>query len=159
MRHNNFARFFTTAWAIAATSFLPLSNSVAATVVVSPSNMGNWIFNLTDNTGTPGGSATGQMVTGPATPPLGTGSANFITSPGNGDERRTAAQSRLGGHKGRRSDKPELQHLCLRLERPATPFVNLYLDTTGGSPPTTIAYGLSRPSACRRGQWRSVAAA
>ena len=57
---------------------LLLSVSYGATVVVSPGNMGSWAFVTTDNTGTPGDPGyVAQMVNGPATPPLGMGSARI----------------------------------------------------------------------------------
>lgn len=58
-----------------ATAGLSLS-ARASTVVVNPSNMGPWSFVTTDPSGT------AQMVTGPAAPPLGVGSAELKT--GNG---------------------------------------------------------------------------
>lgn len=70
--------------AIVGLTLLP-TDARAATVVVTPSNMGNWAFNNRDATGTIiGGNPTGSgsMVNGPASPPLGTGSANLQT--GNG---------------------------------------------------------------------------
>jgi hypothetical protein len=56
----------------------------AATVDVTPTSMGNWAFDNRDAGGMIGAESTasGGMVTGPATPPLGTGSANLAT--GNG---------------------------------------------------------------------------
>jgi hypothetical protein len=61
-----------------------LSLPAAADVVVSPAHMGDWAFANSDENGTVGANATGngQMVNGPATPPLGNGSANIAT--GNG---------------------------------------------------------------------------
>jgi hypothetical protein len=57
-----------------------------STVVVDPLNMDGWAFYSTDNTGTINtGTATTGMVSGPATPPLGTGSAHLMTGPGAGD--------------------------------------------------------------------------
>ena len=58
--------------------------SFAATVDVTPTSMGNWSFDNRDANGIVGAEATasGGMVTGPATPPVGTGSANLAT--GNG---------------------------------------------------------------------------
>jgi hypothetical protein len=62
------------------------SSAFASTVVVSPTNMDGWTFYSTDDNGTINtGSATTGMVVGPATPPLGTGSARLATSPGTGD--------------------------------------------------------------------------
>jgi hypothetical protein len=53
--------------------------------------MNGWSFLTTDNNGNPapGNGNTAQMVTGPATPPLGTGSAQLATAPGQGN---TSAQ-------------------------------------------------------------------
>ena len=63
---------------------VPLAGNARADVVVTPNSMGNWAFANADGSGAvgnnPGGS--GGMVTGPATPPLGVGSANLAT--GNG---------------------------------------------------------------------------
>jgi hypothetical protein len=54
------------------------------TVLVDPADMGTWAFANSDVNRTVGNNTTGvgQMVTGPATPPLGSGSANLAT--GNG---------------------------------------------------------------------------
>jgi hypothetical protein len=61
-----------------------LAASARADVVVTPTSMGDWAFANADVNGTVGNNPTGvgQMVTGPATPPLGIGSANLAT--GNG---------------------------------------------------------------------------
>jgi hypothetical protein len=68
-------------------SVLISQKALAATVVVSPSSMDGWAFYNTDNNFTLGaGSGTYGMVTGPATPPLGTGSAHMATAAGHGDE-------------------------------------------------------------------------
>ena len=61
--------------------------SVAATVNVTTANMGAWAFNNRDNSSPvrivgANATASGGLVTGPATPPLGTGSAELAT--GNG---------------------------------------------------------------------------
>ena len=59
-----------------ATLGLSPTSATAATVVVSPSSLGNWSFDNRDAGGTiiP---TTGSLVNGPAAPPLGTGSANL----------------------------------------------------------------------------------
>jgi len=59
----------------------------ASVTVVSPSNMNGWTFLTTDNSGAPapGNGNTAQMVTGPGTPPLGTGSAQLATAANQGD--------------------------------------------------------------------------
>src|ERR1019366_9111912 len=71
------------ATSIAAFGLAPTASS-AATVAVTPSSMGNWAFDNRDAAGVVGAESTasGGMVTGPATPPLGIGSANLAT--GNG---------------------------------------------------------------------------
>jgi|SRR5579862_3114777 len=59
----------------------------ASTVVVSPTTLNGWAFNNTDNAGNIGlGTGTGDFVTGPATPPLGVGSAHLETPAGGGDQ-------------------------------------------------------------------------
>jgi hypothetical protein len=73
--------------AVAATAAFGLGTgrvAYASGVVVTPDNMGNWAFDNRDINGIVGANATGSggMVTGPATPPLGVGSANLST--GNG---------------------------------------------------------------------------
>jgi hypothetical protein len=71
--------------------------SAARAVVISPSNMGGWSFYVTDTNVTYGaGDATAQMVNGPATPPLGTGSAHFNT----GSDGFQSAQLRLSDWSG-----------------------------------------------------------
>jgi len=75
----------------ASVCLLAITYVQASVVVVSPSDMNGWSFLTTDNNGdpAPGNGNTAQMVTGPATPPLGTGSAQLATAPGQGD---TSAQ-------------------------------------------------------------------
>jgi hypothetical protein len=70
--------------------------SVAAIVNVTPGSMGSWAFDNRDA----GGNiiaTTGSMVSGPATPPLGTGSANLSTPVGAGD---TTSELRNTGYVG-----------------------------------------------------------
>lgn len=75
----------------------------AAVITVTPGNMDGWAFYTTDNGGLIAGpsSATAEMVNGPATPPLGTGSAHLMTGAGNGDE---SAQMRNSTWAGTRLD-------------------------------------------------------
>ena len=63
---------------------LPATSVLANVVKITPNSMGNWAFANSDVNGTVGNNSTGSgsMVTGPATPPLGVGSANLAT--GNG---------------------------------------------------------------------------
>ena len=58
----------------------------AATVLVDPSNLNGWVPTLTDSNGVPtsnpsslGNSGSVGFVTGPGTPPIGTGSLNLVT--------------------------------------------------------------------------------
>ena len=69
----------------------------SAAVVVTPSSMGSWSFDTRDSNGTVTGATTGSMVTGPATPPLGTGSADLTTPGGTGDG---ASELRSSGYAG-----------------------------------------------------------
>jgi len=77
---------------VALVSTMLAGGSYGGTVVVSPGNMNGWAFDATDNngsiasaTGAPYTSAIGQMVYGPATPPLGVGSAELATAVNGGD--------------------------------------------------------------------------
>jgi hypothetical protein len=64
---------------------LVLAGHVAlANVVVDPSNPAGWTFSDADNT--PSATDVGQYVTGPGTPPLGTGSANLQVGASNSSE-------------------------------------------------------------------------
>lgn len=72
----------------------------AAVDVVTPSNMGDWsIYSTGVYSNTPGGTGTGDFVTGPATPPQGVGSAHF--QPGDGDQ---SVQLRTTAFAGTRLD-------------------------------------------------------
>ena len=73
--------------------------SHGATVVVSPANMDGWAFYKTDGDPTytyGAGDAITEMVNGPVTPPLGTGSAHFNT----GSDGSQSAQLRLSDWSG-----------------------------------------------------------
>jgi len=56
----------------------------AGVINVTPSNMDGWAFSNTDNA--PFINASGGMVTGPGTPPLGAGSAQFIVGDASSSE-------------------------------------------------------------------------
>jgi hypothetical protein len=72
-------------------------DSFASITVVTPGNMDGWAFHKTDPAVTYGaGDATTEMVNGPATPPLGTGSAHFNT----GSDGFQSAQLRLSSWSG-----------------------------------------------------------
>jgi hypothetical protein len=61
--------------------------SSAWATIVTPGNMNGWTIYTTDDTGALNtGSGTGNFVTGPATPPLGTGSGHLQTPVGGGDQ-------------------------------------------------------------------------
>jgi hypothetical protein len=73
------------AYFIAALAAVPLAPRVAAAATtVTSGNMGDWAFDNRDSGGVVGANPTagGGMVSGPATPPLGTGSANLFTGTG-----------------------------------------------------------------------------
>jgi hypothetical protein len=78
--------------AISSLILVPALDAVSkadSTVVVTPSNMNGWTLNTYDGnvnntTGQPNSGAA-EMVTGPATPPLGIGSAHLATAVGGGD--------------------------------------------------------------------------
>jgi hypothetical protein len=64
-----------------------LAWSSASATVVTPGNMNGWSIYTTDDSGALGtGSGTGNFVTGPSTPPLGTGSGHLQTPSGGGDQ-------------------------------------------------------------------------
>ena len=85
------ARFFNILPLVCAISTLAVmdlapTSSMASVVVVNPTSMGNWAFDNRDAGGVLTSPTTGSMVTGPSTPPLGTGSANLVTPGGTGDQ-------------------------------------------------------------------------
>ncbi len=70
----------------------------AAIETVTASNMGAWSLSATQSlSNASGGHGTADIVSGPATPPLGTGSAHLATASGYGDE---SAQLRYSGATG-----------------------------------------------------------
>lgn len=77
------------ALALPAVLFLSNGGVLAATQVVSPSNMQGWGFVQETPTGS------GQMVNGPDSPPLGTGSANLIVDNTGGEILTKAAYQGL----------------------------------------------------------------
>ena len=70
----------------------------SGTIVVKPSSLDGWAFNTTDDTGAVPSlyGAGGGFVAGPATPPLGTGSAHLFTGTDGGE----SAQFRNTGYDG-----------------------------------------------------------
>lgn len=122
---------------------LRISCSVAAVIlssatfsfadfVVSPGNMNGWTIYTTDSSGTLNtGSGTGNFVTGPATPPLGTGSGHLMTPAGGGDQ---SVQFRNIGWAGTRID--QLTSLSYSTYASAwngqqLPYLTLWLDLDG----------------------------
>ncbi len=103
----------------------------AATTVVTPGNMDGWTFQKTDTSATYGaGDAVTEMVNGPGTPPLGTGSAHFNT----GTDGFQSAQLRNSDWAGTRIDA--LTSLGYSTYATAwnsqqVPYLTIYLDTTG----------------------------
>jgi PEP-CTERM motif len=74
----------------------------AETIVVAPTQMGSWSFATVDGSGaacipSTGTCGSGSMVTGPAAPPIGVGSANLQTGPGGGDGGSKIDSSALNG--------------------------------------------------------------
>ncbi len=67
----------------AALALLPAA-AFASSVVVSPSNPDGWAFSNQDNA--PNTNASGGFVSGPGTPPLGSGSAQFIVNDSSSSE-------------------------------------------------------------------------
>lgn len=84
-------------------SMLALAGMASAeVVVVAPTQMGSWGFSTVDNNFNPCTPSTGvcgsaSMVYGPATPPLGVGSANLQTGPGGGGGEAKIDSSSLNG--------------------------------------------------------------
>jgi hypothetical protein len=71
-------------------ALMPAASAATNNVTVTPSNMQGWTFIDDQNNST--ATATGQMVTGPATPPLGVGSAQLSApTPADGQALLTAA--------------------------------------------------------------------
>lgn len=111
----------------------------ANTVTVSPSAMGNWSFDNRDSNGivaaNPMGS--GSMVTGPATPPLGVGSANLAT--GNGTSGGDGAEElRDTGYDGTLvSDITSLSYSTYDTQNNGSqfPYFGLVIDLTGQGDP------------------------
>jgi len=116
--------------------------SYGATVVVSPGNMQGWAFMTTDNNGlpAPGNGNTAQMVTGPATPPLGTGSAQLATASGQGD---TSSQIRNTLYAGVRLDSlTALSYSTYDTVNNGQqfPYIELNIATTGSGAPDDILF-------------------
>lgn len=104
----------------------------AATVEVGPANMGDWAFYTTDASGTINtGSAQTGFTNGPATPPLGSGSAALRTTPGGGDG---SAQLRNDAFAGTRlGDLTSLSYSTYATDWNGSqlPYMTIWLDLDG----------------------------
>ena len=77
---------------------LAIATPAFADILVTPSNMGDWSFSFLDNSFVSCANCqVGQIVTGPATPPLGVGSANISTTAGNGGGASTIGTTGFNG--------------------------------------------------------------
>ena len=77
---------------------LAIATPAFADILVTPSNMGDWSFSFLDNNFVSCANCqVGQIVTGPATPPLGVGSANISTTAGNGGGASTIGTTGFNG--------------------------------------------------------------
>jgi hypothetical protein len=112
---------------------------LADTIDVTPSNMGNWSFDNRDVNGIVGANSTGSgsMVSGPPTPPLGTGSANLAT--GNGTSGGDGAEElRNTGYSGTLvSDITSLNYSTYVTQNNGQqfPYLGLVVDLTGTGDP------------------------
>jgi hypothetical protein len=117
-----------------ATCALAAGLAQAAVVTVTPSSMGTWAFYATDSGGVVNsGSGTGQMVAGPGTPPLGSGSANLNVGAGHGDQSVQLRNSDWAGT--RLADLTSLSYstYSTSFNGSQLPFVNLYLNYGAGN--------------------------
>lgn len=113
------------------------SSAVADTIVVSPTNLSDWSFDNRDVNGIVGANSTGvgSFVAGPATPPLGSGSANLSTGNGTtgGDG---AAELRNTGYSGiALSTITALSYSTYATQNNGQqfPYFGLTISTTGGT--------------------------
>ncbi len=99
---------------------------------VFPGNLNGWTLRVTDDTGTPGGDGTADFVVGPATPPLGTGSAHLNTGTDGGQ----SAQMWHAGWDGTRLDAiTQLGYstYATQWNGQQVPYLKLYVNNSGGS--------------------------
>lgn len=83
---------------IAVCGFAPTTAIADSVIVVSPINMDGWAFvNRDGTTGDVKTPTTGSMVTGPGTPPAGTGSANLTLPTNNGGDSSALRGSGFAG--------------------------------------------------------------
>jgi hypothetical protein len=113
--------------------------SRASTVVVSPGNMDGWTFATVNGSFLADPTAgTAAMVTGPATPPLGVGSAHLATIVGGGDGGAMIGTSALDGLY--LSDITSLSYSTYMTTNNGQqfPYVALSFSTDGSGDPSTI---------------------
>ena len=104
----------------------------AVTVVVDPNNMDGWTFYSTDSSGTLNtGSNVGEMVNGPATPPLGVGSAHFMTTAGGGDGSEQLRNTDWNGMPLASLTSLSYSTYATSIGGDQLPFLNLYVSTQG----------------------------
>jgi hypothetical protein len=106
--------------------------AIATTVVVTPGNMDGWAFYTTDSSGIigTGTGVVGQMVTGPSTPPLGTGSANFNLG-ANGDQSVQLRNSTWAGTRIDALTSLEYSTYATSWNGQQVPYLTIWLDTNG----------------------------
>jgi len=128
-------------WAFGLGAASPVEASV---VQVTPGSMGNWAFDNRDANGVVGANptASGSMVTGPATPPLGVGSANLATGNGTtgGDG---ASELRTTGYAGDPlSSITALSYSTYQTQNNGQqfPYLRLTISTTGIGPADDIVF-------------------
>jgi hypothetical protein len=128
---------------IAAIGLTPTA-SVAATVVITPISMGSWAFDHRDLNGDLDSNAngTGQLVNGPATPPLGTGSAQLAT--GNGTTNGDGAQElrNTGYNEVALSTITTLMYSTYATQNNGQqfPYLGLMIATSGSGSPDDIIF-------------------
>jgi PEP-CTERM motif len=106
----------------------------AETVVVTPSQMGSWSFATVNGNGDPCPACGSEsMVTGPATPPIGVGSANLQTTPGNGDGGAKIDSSALNGISLGALTSLDYSTYDVTNNGQQFPYIKLYLTWNGGS--------------------------
>jgi uncharacterized membrane protein len=118
-----------TAIAIAVAALVIASVASAATVVVSPAHLDGWAV----NNDTCGAATTGSVdfVTGPGTPPAGTGSVKFTVG-ANGDSYPTVRQSDYNGVKLSSLTAFDYWTYVSHFGSGGqAPYIDLYIDNTG----------------------------
>jgi hypothetical protein len=133
----NTFKHFRRSVAIGSLLLLPAMEAVsrADTIVVTPGNMSDWTFYSFDSNGdSPGDPGNvGALVTGPATPPLGIGSAELATGTGAGDGSEQIRNTDYQGIK--LSALTSLSYWTYMSQNTNNgqqmPYLELYINTTG----------------------------